>query len=89
MAWNPKSLLGRIIDTLDASERWYQEEITDVDTLSKQKTEGESDDNTCVSEAEDDKRDNVHVAVEVWEVWVDFCDYKECRSARYREYMLC
>ena len=71
---NPKSLVGTVIDALDASGRWYQAEITDVDTSSKQKTELESDDDTCVSEAEDDKRDNVHVAGEVRAVRVDFRD---------------
>lgn len=71
---NTKSLAGTMIDAMDPSGRWYQAEITDVDTSSKQGIDIESDDDTCTSEMEEDKSTTIYLTGEVRAIRVDFSD---------------
>jgi hypothetical protein len=72
---NTKSLTGSVIDAMDHSGRWYQAEITDIDTTSKKVSAMiESDDDTCGSETEAFKRDHTPLPGEVRAIKVDFSD---------------
>lgn len=54
--------------------RWYQAEITDIDTSSKQDTGMETDDDTVASETEEEKRFSVRLTGEIRAIKVDFSD---------------
>jgi hypothetical protein len=69
---NTKSLVGTVIDAMDPSGRWYQAEITDVDTSSKQSADVESDDETYGSEVVEEKSETQ--SGEVKAIRVDFSD---------------
>ncbi len=71
---NTKSLVGTMIDAMDSSGRWYQAEITDIDTSSKQGTDTESDDDTYSSEIGEEKQDATFISGEVRAIRVDFSD---------------
>ena len=58
-------MVGTVIDAMDLSGRWYQAEITDIDTSSKQDTDMETDDDTVASETEEEKRFSVRLTGEI------------------------
>jgi hypothetical protein len=70
---NTKLLVGTVIDAMDLSGRWYQAEITDIDTSSKQSTDTESDDDTDSSDIEE-RHTNAYLSGEVKAIRVDFSD---------------